>query len=127
MRIEISGNLKNAELEARVFRILGLAEQALSLPELASAYTEVDIVGDEVMKKNVMSYPAPERFPRPDGGERFLGEIHLNPGYIQSHGEDFDLMLVHGFLHLLGYDHKEDKDARKMEETEKMILDRPAN
>ncbi len=122
MRIEISGNVKNAELEARVMRVLGIAVGVLGLPELDNAFVEIDLLGSDVMDKNVMSYPAPEKFPLPEAEERFLGEIHLNPVYIEKHGEDFDLMLVHGFLHLLGYDHKDDRDAQKMEAKEEELL-----
>ena len=31
-------------------------------------------------------------------------------------------LAVHGFLHLLGYDHENDRDARKMERIEVKIL-----
>jgi probable rRNA maturation factor len=31
-------------------------------------------------------------------------------------------LAVHGFLHLLGYDHENDRDARKMENLERQIL-----
>jgi len=31
-------------------------------------------------------------------------------------------MIVHGFLHLLGYDHQNDKDAETMEDLERMAL-----
>lgn len=38
--------------------------------------------------------------------------------------EEFIHLLVHGFLHLIGYDHeKSDKDARQMFKMEKKILD----
>ena len=35
-------------------------------------------------------------------------------------------LAVHGFLHLLGYDHENDRDARKMERLERKILARIA-
>jgi probable rRNA maturation factor len=35
-------------------------------------------------------------------------------------------LAVHGFLHLLGYDHEREKDAEAMERTERMILRRLA-
>jgi probable rRNA maturation factor len=33
-------------------------------------------------------------------------------------------LVVHGFLHLIGYDHKKDSDAESMEQTERKILQR---
>ena len=35
---------------------------------------------------------------------------------------EFSLLLVHGILHLLGYDHEEDGEAEEMERKEKEIL-----
>ena len=36
----------------------------------------------------------------------------------------FDQLLIHGILHLLGYDHENDKDeARKMEQKAKELLE----
>lgn len=84
---------------------------------------DVHLVGDSVMKKNVLSYEAPEHFVRPDVRGRALGEIYINPDYVEEHGEDFDLMLVHGFLHLLGYDHKRERDRMKMEKKEDALLE----
>ena len=40
----------------------------------------------------------------------------------KSMEEHFTHLLVHGTLHLLGYDHIEDKQAREMEELEVAIL-----
>lgn len=37
--------------------------------------------------------------------------------------QEASLMLVHSLLHLLGYDHMTDEDAREMETLEKRILD----
>jgi probable rRNA maturation factor len=36
--------------------------------------------------------------------------------------EELSRLLVHGFLHLLGYDHQKEKEAIKMERLEKRIL-----
>lgn len=86
------------------------------------ATVEVHLVGKSVMQKNVLSYVAPKGFARPDVLGKPLGEIYVNPAYIASHGEDFDLMLVHGFLHLLGYDHMNKRDRMKMEKKEARLL-----
>jgi len=37
-------------------------------------------------------------------------------------GEEVDLLLVHGFLHLCGYDHVRPQDARSMRHRERKIL-----
>lgn len=52
---------------------------------------------------------------------RFVGEIYLSPEYIQKKRESFEKMLVHGILHLLGYDHRQKGDTIKMENLEKKI------
>ena len=96
--------------------------------DLKNKYVEVYLVTDQFMKKNVLSFPAPKDFPRPDIKDyKNLGEIYLNPNYIKTHGEDFVFMLVHGFLHLLGYDHKIREERLEMEQKEKEVLDRISN
>lgn len=85
---------------------------------------EVFIVGNDLMPKNVLSFPADGSFPRPDLSEPSLGEIHLNPNYITAHQENFEYMLVHGFLHLLGYDHIKKSDRITMEAEEVRLMKR---
>ena len=91
--------------------------------DLKNKYIEVYLVGKKFMEKNVLSFPAPKDFPRPDvKNYETLGEIYLNPLYIESHSEDFIFILVHGFLHLLGYDHKIKSEAIIMEVKENEIM-----
>lgn len=91
--------------------------------DLKTKYVEVYLVGNKFMEKNVLSFPAPKDFPRPDvKNYETLGEIYLNPIYIENHNEDFTFMLIHGFLHLLGYDHKIKSDAIIMEGKEADIM-----
>ncbi len=66
---------------------------------------------------NVLSFQKPKNFP----GTK-LGEVYLDPVYIQKHKEDLALMLVHGVLHILGYDHERKNDRIKMEQKEKQLL-----
>ena len=119
MKIEISGSLASAKLRQRVAEVLRIAADFLNVEDV---FLEVNLVGDAVMKKNVLSYEAPKDFLRGDIKEKFLGEIYLNPDYIKNKEENFDLMLVHGFLHLLGYVHEAENDRMKMELIEEKIL-----
>lgn len=89
-------------------------------------YLELFIADKKTMNKNVLSFPATDGFPRPDLAGPPLGEVYLNPEYIQEHDEDIFLMLAHGILHCLGFDHEEEHDRMKMEEKEQELLSRIA-
>ncbi len=61
----------------------------------------------------------------------FLGEVFVCPQvakeYVEKHGGDLlseiTLYIVHGFLHLLGYDDQTDEDRQKMRRAEKKWCD----
>jgi len=69
-------------------------------------------------------------FPPVAGEESFLGDIALAAETIAAEaeiqGKSFanhaSHLVVHGFLHLLGYDHIEAEDAERMEARERAIL-----
>jgi probable rRNA maturation factor len=79
---------------------------------------------------NVLSFPSGG--PSPAAGPRLLGDVVIayetTAQEAQSQGVPFDHHLahlaVHGFLHLLGYDHETDADAEAMERLEREILAR---
>lgn len=96
----------------RAARFLGL--RAISL--------ELYLVGDRTMRSNVLAYPAHPDFPRPDRRGKYIGEIIVNPDYIRRRGESLPRMVIHGFLHLAGYDHVRRSDRIKMEREEQRIL-----
>lgn len=87
---------------------------------------------------DVLAFPVEELLPGmvpdlpPHGPPLMLGDVVIAPAYVrrqaQEHGVSFDeeiaLMVTHGILHLLGYDHVEDDDAERMEERERQILAR---
>lgn len=74
---------------------------------------------------NVLSFPTPY-MPMPDGEILPLGDISLAFETVQSEAlleaRPFDAhlthLIVHGFLHLLGYDHEDDEEAEHMEDLE---------
>ena len=78
---------------------------------------------------NVLSFPADD-FPVPDGMPKPLGDIALayetccreageKQITVQNH---LSHLILHGILHLLGYDHILDEDAEEMERLETAIL-----
>jgi probable rRNA maturation factor len=81
---------------------------------------------------NVLSFPAlPPTGPAgPDDAPRMLGDIAIAYETTRKEADDeqkpFDHHLshlaVHGFLHLIGYDHETDGDAETMESLEQEIL-----
>lgn len=71
---------------------------------------------------NVLSFPEPAHFPHPEMKKRYLGEIYLNRDILKRSPERAKALLLHGVLHLLGYDHKKKADIIKMEFLENKIL-----
>ena len=59
---------------------------------------------------DVLSFPIDGRDELPDGVPRQLGDAFLCPQVV---GEAWRRPLVHGLLHLLGYDHGVEMDARE--------------
>jgi probable rRNA maturation factor len=97
---------------------------------------EIKALKAKFMKKktepNVLSFPEPDFFPHPErrriakGGSqkanRYLGEIYLNSDILAKSPGRAVPLLLHGILHLLGYDHMKKSDASRMETLEKKIL-----
>lgn len=82
---------------------------------------------------NVLSFPA---FPASLSGAipPLLGDIILAAETVkrEAHAEEKSLrnhvthLVVHGFLHLIGYDHETDEEAEEMEMMERRVLARLA-
>ena len=82
---------------------------------------------------NVLSFPAlqPEGARKPGDAPRMLGDIAIayetTKREADAEGKPFEHHLshlaIHGFLHLIGYDHENDADAEEMESLETEILE----
>jgi probable rRNA maturation factor len=59
---------------------------------------------------DVLSFPIDGRDALPEGVPRQLGDAILCPQVV---GDEWRSPLVHGLLHLLGYDHGEEMEARQ--------------
>ncbi len=78
---------------------------------------------------NVLSFPSVPRFAEPDA-PRHLGDIALAFGVVAREAEEQEKslaahtshLLVHGLLHLAGFDHMSDAEAQVMEAHEVAIL-----
>lgn len=85
---------------------------------------------------DVLAFPVEELIPGvvPDqdsnGPPLIIGDVIIAPGYVGRQAEENDvefedemaLMVAHGILHLLGYDHIDDADAEMMERREVELL-----
>lgn len=92
------------------------------LQELNSQFLGIDAPTD------VLSFPSDEI--DPDSGVPYLGDIILSKPRAQLQADEaghtleaeIQLLIVHGMLHLLGYDHVEEEDKREMWAHQKEIL-----
>lgn len=65
-----------------------------------------------------------------DGPPLILGDVLICPAVVRDNasrhgvpfGDEMALMVTHGLLHLLGYDHEADDDAVQMEARERELL-----
>src|SRR6478752_2604943 len=117
-------------------RINPLAELSVLLVDI-DAMTELHIKWmDEPGPTDVMSFPMDEldTARRPDEagpGPALLGDVVLCPAVAteqaaqagHSLDDELHLLTVHGILHLLGYDHMEPADERKMFQLQNELLD----
>ncbi len=84
---------------------------------------------------DVLAFPLedlePGRLPeRSAGAPLSLGDVIISPQYVTAQAADrqttaedeLQLMVTHGLLHLLGYDHQDDDEAERMESRERELL-----
>ena len=103
---------------AEVARVV-LAAEGVESGELGIVFVDADEIQqlkrehlgiDEVT--DVLSFPLDGRGDVPDGVPRALGDVVLCPAVV---GEAWRGPLVHGLLHLLGYQHGDEMAARERE------------
>ena len=99
-----------------------LAERVLRAEGVTDGELGIAWVGEDEMRAlkhehlgideatDVLSFPLDGRDELPKGEPRALGDVVLCPDVV---GESWRDPLVHGLLHLLGYDHGEEMTARE--------------
>ncbi len=115
-------------------RLKRLARKILERLKVRGATLDIFLLGDRQMaalkarffkkktEPNVISFPESGQFPHPETTRNYLGEIYLNRDILRRSPERAKPLLLHGMLHLLGYDHKRKTDAAVMEPLEEKIL-----
>jgi probable rRNA maturation factor len=103
-----------AELARRVLAAEGIEDGELGLafvpPEESRALKREHLGIDEAT--DVLSFPLDGRDELPEGIPRALGDLVLCPQVV---GDAWRQPLVHGLLHLLGYEHGDEMEAREAE------------
>jgi probable rRNA maturation factor len=110
-----------------------LAGEATSVTVLLSSDADIRLLNKQFRAKdkptNVLSFPAPD-MPMPPGELAHLGDIVLAFETVvreakeasKSLADHVTHLVVHGMLHLLGYDHEVEAEAEAMENKERDIL-----
>ena len=115
--VQAAGHAGEAEVSVRVVN-------AVEMQQLNNEFREQD------KPTNVLSFPAGEIEGLPADAELPLGDIVVCATVVREEAEDqgkqtadhWAHMMVHGTLHLLGFDHIGDSDAAEMERLEIRIL-----
>ncbi len=109
----------------RIMRIEGCLEEA----ELSVVLTDDDQIKELNTEYRGIATPTDVlSFPQED--EYILGDVIISLPTAQRQAlqggrtlnEELCVLLIHGILHLLGYDHEEDNEAEAMEAREAQIL-----
>ncbi|MEK7549204.1 MAG: rRNA maturation RNAse YbeY [Patescibacteria group bacterium] len=113
-----------------VQEIQGEAVRILKILKKKNLEVEIYLANNRMMRRlnkefrgkdkttTVLSFEEPQNFILPSSKFRKIGEIYLNISDVSRQ------LLVHGLLHLLGYDHKRKNDRIKMEKLEQYVYNR---
>jgi probable rRNA maturation factor len=132
--------LRVANLEALTERAIGAAldharaDKNVEIGVLFASDVEAAKMNTQWRRKdyapNILSFPAPQGMDVPNGEPKPLGDLILASGTVAREAEEqgkpltshLTHLIVHGTLHLLGFDHIEEADAQRMETAEIAIL-----
>jgi probable rRNA maturation factor len=118
----------------KIFKFNSLKRRRFSLTILLTGNSKMKYLNKKFRNKNkitdVLSFPnlEPTDLKKKTNTENYLGDIALSYEIISRRSKDsnfnleFDKMWIHGYLHLLGYNHKKFKDYKIMKKMEDKIL-----
>ena len=118
----------------KIFKFNSLKKRRFSLTILLTGNSKMKYLNKKFRNKNkttdVLSFPnlSTADLKKKTDTKVYLGDIALNYEIINQRSKDsnfdleFDKMWIHGYLHLLGYDHKKIKDYKMMKKIENKII-----
>ena len=132
-------NIKNPNLYIKkrfkkINKYLPFNKTSVSLTILLTSDFKMKYLNNKFRKKNtktdVLSFPFynPGELKKNLEKKIYLGDIAISYQFVKKRSKitnfnlEFDKLWLHGYLHLLGYDHKQDKDYIKMQKVEVRIL-----
>ncbi len=145
MEVLINNELENVDISGyeklitNGFKIGSTIENLQGLLEVSVSF--VDNASIQLLNREYRGIDSPTdvlSFPQDDDGElgdlegipRILGDIVISLERAKEQAEDFGhsvqrevlYLAIHGFFHLLGYDHESPEDQSKMREMEERVL-----
>ena len=118
----------------KIYKLNSLKKKHFSLTILLTDNSKMRYLNKKFRNKSkttdVLSFPNLDivDLKKKTNTEIYLGDIALSYEIINRRSKDsnfdleFDKMWIHGYLHLLGYNHKKYKDYKIMKKTEDKIL-----
>jgi len=146
MLVQVSSSREAEPLSLDAFEKLAVfalrMEEAPDAVELSVALVDPDEIArlneqyrGVVGPTDVLSFGCDDPEPVDSDEPITLGDVVIAPDVATKQAaelgttveSELDLLLVHGVLHLLGYDHEADEDAAAMQERERAVLAAWAN
>ena len=118
----------------KIFKFNSLKKKHFSLTILLTSNSKMKYLNKKFRNNNkktdVLSFPnlSNADLKKKTNTEIYLGDIALSYEIINQRSKnsnfdlEFDKMWIHGYLHLLGYDHKKFRDYKVMKRIEDKIL-----
>jgi len=120
------GKLERDVLQAALFFLGTLGKKSVSIDVFLVNERRMRAINKKYRGKNssanVLAFKEPDDFPRLPNHTMRLGEVYLSPAYIKEHDEELDYMLLHGILHLAGFNHENKSDRIRMEKIEEDFI-----
>lgn len=119
----IEKTLKYLDIKNSVFSIILTSDEKIK--EINKNYRNIDKITD------VISFAFEDKMNIKNDNIRVLGDIYISipqmerqaKEYEHSEKRELSFLTVHGLLHLLGYDHMNEKDEKIMFDLQRKILD----